>query len=155
MHACHSHGTCVEDALKKADKLCADKGLRLTELRRKVLEMIWQSHEPAKAYDLLDKIKGEGTAGPPTVYRALDFLIENGLAHKLSSLNAYVGCSHPSKHEECYFLICVQCAEIKECCSSKLSEAIGEVAAKNHFRAAHTTLEIAGLCQACAKKAGQ
>ena len=153
MHTCQSHSSCVGEALSKADAICQDKGVRFTELRRTVLEMIWESHSPAKAYDLLDKLKAvDSSAKPPTIYRSLDFLLENGLAHKLSSLNAYVGCSHPHKHHECYFMICSDCGQIKECCSNKLADAILDVAAKNHFTLTHTTLEIAGLCEHCTKK---
>jgi len=122
-------------------------------LRQTVLRMIWANHGPAKAYDILDKLKEEdASAKPPTVYRSLDFLIENGLIHKLNSLNAYVGCSHPLKHRECYFLICRTCKEVKECCNSALDEIISVTANKNKFQPKHITLEIEGECQECMKK---
>lgn len=153
MYACVDHESCIGDALQKADMICRDKGLRFTELRRKVLKMIWASHGPAKAYDVLDQLKGNDTsAKPPTVYRTLDFLLENGLIHKLNSLNAYVGCSHPLKHNECYFLICGQCEEVKECCNSSLAQAITGTANKNKFNPKNITLEIEGECQDCMKK---
>jgi Fur family zinc uptake transcriptional regulator len=153
MYACADHEICVGDALQKADMICQDKGLRFTELRRKVLAMIWAGHGSAKAYDILDKLNDEGTAAkPPTVYRVLDFLLENGLIHKLESLNSYVGCSHPLEHNECYFLICSKCGEIKECCDSTLAQAITRIASKNKFSPRHITLEIQGKCQECAKK---
>ena len=150
MHHCANHKACVGDALHNAHKICEDKGLRFTVLRRKVLEMIWANHGPAKAYSILGKLKGKNApAAPPTVYRALDFLLENGLIHKLNSLNAYVGCSHPLKHNACYFLFCRHCGEIKECCNSTLSRAIAGTAHKNKFKAQNITLEIEGECQAC------
>lgn len=152
MYACANHTLCVDEALQKADMLCRDKDLRFTELRRKILELIWANHGPAKAYDIMDKLKGEdGAAKPPTVYRTLDFLLENGLIHKLSSLNAYVGCSHPMKHNECYFLICGKCGEVKECCNSGLVQSIIGTASKNKFMPKHITLEIEGECQECKK----
>ncbi|MGI9392308.1 MAG: Fur family transcriptional regulator [Parvibaculales bacterium] len=139
--------------MHKAEMICQDKGLRFTELRRKILKMIWENHRPAKAYDILDKLKkGSYSAKPPTVYRTLDFLLEHGLVHKLASLNAYIGCSHPLKHNECYFLICRKCGEISECCNSKLAEAIIGITNRNKFRSKHITLEIEGECQGCIKK---
>ena len=153
MYACVDHEFCIDDALQKADTICQDRGVRFTHLRRKVLGMIWANHGPAKAYNILDKLKGEDvSAKPSTVYRTLDFLLEHGLIHKLNSLNAYVGCSHPLKHPECYFLICDKCGEIKECCHSALAEVINDIAHKNQFRPKHTTLEIEGNCQQCIKE---
>ena len=153
MHACDDHKTCVVEALKKADAICRDKSLRFTALRRKVLAMIWENHRPAKAYDILDKLKeSNASAKPPTVYRTLDFLLENGLIHKLDSLNAYVGCLHPLEHDECYFLICNKCGETKECCNGNLDQVITETAKKNKFHPVQTTLEIKGECQQCLQK---
>jgi Fur family zinc uptake transcriptional regulator len=93
----HDHSHCVHSALSEADTLCAQKGLRLTALRRRVLELVWQSHKPLGAYDILAVLSEQDgrRAAPPTVYRALDFLLENGLVHRISSLNAFVGCVHP------------------------------------------------------------
>jgi Fur family transcriptional regulator, zinc uptake regulator len=150
MRTCTSHAVCVEDALHVAERICAEKNVRFTPLRRTVLEMIWEHHGPAKAYDLLDKLKKEdASAKPPTVYRTLDFLLENGLAHKLSSLNAYVGCSHPLKAHACYFLMCTECGGITECCNSTLAQAITETARKNRFTPRRITLEIEGVCEEC------
>jgi len=153
MHICENHSSCIEDAMKKADMLCSDKGVRFTPLRKEVLEIIWSSHSPAKAYDILDKLKGhEQTAKPPTVYRTLDFLLENGLIHKLNTMNAYVGCSHPLKHNQCYFLICQNCNDVVECCNRNLSDAIDDTTNKNKFSANSVTIEVAGQCEECSKK---
>lgn len=150
MHNCLSHEKCIEEAVNTAESLCKDRGLRFTDLRRKVLEMVWESHGPAKAYDILDKLKGKSwSAKPPTVYRALDFLLQNGFVHKLSSINAFIGCSHPSKHSQCYFLICSHCSDVKECCNSELSDAIQNTGGKNNFIPQQITLEIAGKCGDC------
>ena len=150
MHACRSHKNCIRDAICEAELICENRGLRFTDLRRKVLEMIWASHKPAKAYDILDKLKDlDYSAKPPTVYRTLDFLLEHGFVHKLSSLNAYAGCSHPRKHNECYFLICSECLEIKECCDRMLNDAIAKTSRKNKFSPHRTTLEIKGKCSEC------
>lgn len=149
MHACHEHKTCVEDALKAADRICDERELRFTDLRRRVLELIWENHGSAKAYDLLEKLGGEFSAKPPTVYRTLDFLQENGLVHKINSLNAYVGCSHPLKHKDCFFLICSVCNEVKECCASKVADALRKMARESGFTPHQTTLEIEGECLEC------
>lgn len=150
MHACQEHRSCIEKALHQAELICQHKGLRFTNIRRRVLEIIWGSHDPAKAYDILDKLRHEeASAQPPTVYRALDFLLQNGIIHKLKSLNSFVGCYHPLKHNQCYFLICGVCGEIQECCNSSLTQAIVGTANKNKFNPRHTTLEIEGQCKDC------
>lgn len=82
----HDHSHCVHTALSEADTLCTQKGLRLTALRRRVLELVWQSHKPLGAYDILGVLSEQDgrRAAPPTVYRALDFLLENGLVHRIA-----------------------------------------------------------------------
>lgn len=150
MQICASHKNCIEEAMNKAAIICQDRGLRFTDLRKKVLKMIWQNHEPTKAYDIIGKIKeGKGAAKPPTVYRTLDFLQENGLIHKLESMNAYIGCEHPLGHKECYFLICRKCNEIKECCNISFSNEIKNITKKNKFKAKRISLEIYGECKEC------
>ena len=91
----HDHSRCVSHALAEAEAICARQGLRLTALRKRVLELVWASHKPLGAYDILGVLSDEDgrRAAPPTVYRALDFLLENGLVHRIASLNAFVGCS--------------------------------------------------------------
>ncbi len=152
MGTCTDHQACVDEALAAADQICREKGLRFTELRRKLFKMIWASHTPSKAYDLLDALKQDSIAAkPPTVYRTLDFLMEHGLIHKLNSLNAYVGCAHPLTHHECYFLICKHCKTITECCNHALEQAISSTVDKNKFRLKQVTLEIEGECAECAR----
>ncbi|MEM7072885.1 MAG: transcriptional repressor, partial [Pseudomonadota bacterium] len=129
---------------------CQQKRIRLTGIRRQLLEMIWNASRPIKAYDLLEKIRaGRGYASPPTIYRALDFLLHHGLIHKLSGFGGYVGCSHPGKHQICSFLLCKECGLAYEKCDKGLASAINELAVRNHFTARHTVLEINGLCASC------
>ena len=150
MFESHLHNECIHSAMSNAEMICTEKGLRLTQLRKRVLELVWESHGPVKAYDILDKLSDDNSsAKPPTVYRSLDFLTENGLVHKLNSLNAYVGCSHPSKRHACYFLICQCCQEVKECCNQILTQAINSTSAENNFKASSITLEIEGTCEHC------
>ncbi|MHA1109066.1 MAG: transcriptional repressor, partial [Alphaproteobacteria bacterium] len=86
----HDHKRCIAEALAAAEEICARQSVKLTDLRRRVLELIWDRHEPVRAYDLLDQLRaGRRSAAPPTIYRALDFLLEAGLIHRIESLNAY------------------------------------------------------------------
>jgi len=142
--------TDINKALKQADIICKRNGLKLTKLRQDVLSLILKEGGYVKAYDLLDELKKiDPSAKPPTIYRTLDFLLEHGFIHKLQSLNAFIGCSHPQDHKECYFLICNNCQKIKECCSKKINNVIKNTTSENNFVPNQAVLEIAGTCQQC------
>ncbi|WP_262691175.1 transcriptional repressor [Kordiimonas aestuarii] len=146
----HDHSICIETALAEAERLCAERGSRFTDLRRRILKMIWQGHKAVKAYDLLDQLANEGgSAKPPTVYRALDFLMEEGLVHKIESLNAYIGCPHPGDSHVSQFLICDKCETVKELSSPELSAAVMNAAKETHFTIRRQTLELHGVCSNC------
>lgn len=131
---------------------CEERGLRLTPLRLSVLELIAASDKPVKAYDLLDKLKDDRAgAAPPTVYRALDFLLENAFIHKLESINAYVSCHHPQQAHQVPFLICDVCASAVELCDERVANLLGEQAKERGFRARAQTLEVHGVCAQCAR----
>ena len=150
MSACKNHKISIDEALKKAEIICNKKGVKLTKLRKKVLTLILKNHGYVKAYDLLNDLKKNDTsAKPPTVYRSLDFLMEHGFIHKIQSFNAFVGCSHPDEHEDCYFLICKECKNIEECCSNKVKKVLTSTSGKNNFSPNQVTLEITGICQDC------
>lgn len=150
---CKDHNECVDKAIFQAESICDNNNLRFTELRRRVFEIILNSHQPAKAYDILSELqKVDPAAKPSTVYRTLDFLLECGLIHKLQSSNSYAPCSHPNRHNQCYFLICEICNEIKECCSDKLTTVINDIAKVNNFISKNITVEINGICPLCSKK---
>jgi Fur family transcriptional regulator, zinc uptake regulator len=146
----HDHRHCIEDAVAAAEKLCAAKGLRFTPLRRRVLELIWSSHRPVGAYALLNELRNEelGSA-PPTVYRALDFLIENGLIHRIERMNAFIGCSHPGETHRGFFLICSECGNAEELQSDGVAESIAASASRRGFAAREMTLEVTGTCVDC------
>ena len=146
----HAHQDCLNQALSTAEKACCDRGLRLTKLRRRVLELVWGSHEPVKAYDILDILRTEHAgAAPPTVYRALDFLQAEGMVHKIESLNSYVGCGQPDNKHISQFLICHHCGAVAEMDDAEIRQLLSEKAQRLGFRIDHETIEIKGLCAAC------
>lgn len=147
----HDHSHCVSHALAEADALCARQGVRLTSLRRRVLELVWQSHKPLGAYDILATLSEQDgrRAAPPTVYRALDFLLENGLVHRIASLNAFVGCDHPGHAHQGQFFICRRCRTAIELEQPAISESILASAAELGFRVEGQTVEVVGLCANC------
>jgi len=147
----HDHSRCVSHALAEAENICARQGLRLTALRKRVLELVWQSHKPLGAYDILGVLSEEDgrRAAPPTVYRALDFLLENGLVHRIASLNAFVGCNQPEHAHQGQFLICRKCHAAIELEKTSISEAIIASAADVGFNVEGQTVEVVGLCAGC------
>lgn len=146
----HNHQACIHEALDTADAVCRERGLRLTPLRRRVLELVWQRHAPVGAYDLLDALRGDGRrADPPTVYRALEFLLENGFVHRIESLNAYVGCGEPGDAHSGQFLICGNCNRVAELEDPAISQLISEKAGDLGFRINQQTIEVTGLCGEC------
>ncbi|MCS4504525.1 transcriptional repressor [Arhodomonas aquaeolei] len=146
----HDHRDCVATALAAAERLCREQGARLTPQRRRVLELVWRGHRPAKAYELMQALaEGERPVAPPTVYRALDFLMEAGLVHRLASLNAFVGCAAPEHPHAGHFLICTRCERVAELDAPDVDELLGERAAEQGFALEHETIELAGVCAAC------
>ena len=146
----HNHQACVNQALDDARHICQQHNARLTPTRQRVLELIWQSHRPLGAYDVLAQLAAEGqNAAPPTVYRALDFLQQHGLVHRIASLNAFVGCAPPGKPHTGMFLICHQCGNVLELSAPAVSEAVRAAADRESFRTDEVTLEISGVCPRC------
>lgn len=151
----HSHANTpcspqdAETFLAEAEQLVAEKGQKLTKIRRKVLRLLLESDEPAKAYDLLANLDGEGAAKPPTVYRALDFLQEMGLAHKIESLNAYVACGHASHAHSAVFMICNACGSAEEIHAINTSQAIADETLAAGFKISNAVIEARGICRKC------
>ncbi len=151
----HDHDRCVASAVAAAGELCARRNLRLTELRRRVLELVWGGHQPMGAYDILEELRRERRgAQPPTVYRALEFLMENGLVHRIESLNAFVGCGEPGRPHGGQFLICRRCRAVAEMDDPEIASVLSRNAARAGFRVARQTVELDGLCSACDAAAG-
>ena len=148
----HDHPN-VEVRLAEAESICTAAGARLTPLRKEVLELILNASGPVGAYDLLAKLKGnaERPAAPPTVYRTLDFLLEKGFIHRLTSINAYIPCCHPRAGHQAAFLICSECHAVKEASASGLIHELDALAHSDQFKAHHSIIEISGICQQCSK----
>lgn len=149
-HGRHKHSDCVSEAVNAATEVCRESGHRLTPIRKRVLELVWNSHGPVKAYDILDSIRHEKRgAAPPTVYRALDFLQEQGFVHKIESLNAYIGCGSPGHIGSGQLLICQDCSEVAEIEDKELIALLVEKSAKLGFKITSPTIEVAGYCERC------
>lgn len=146
----HNHDACVSQALADAQAICRKQNARLTPIRERVLELIWQAHKPLGAYELLARLGADGqNAAPPTVYRALDFLQQHGLVHRIASLNAFIGCAHAGEYHRGSFLICRECGTVLELACPELNNAIESAARHQSFQPDDVTLEIAGLCPGC------
>jgi Fur family zinc uptake transcriptional regulator len=146
----HDHNACQWEAVGRAELICAQRGLRLTDIRKRVLELVWRGHKPLGAYDILDVLKKERSgAAPPTVYRALDFLLKHGLIHKLESINAFVGCTDPETPHRAQFLICEKCGTTAELNDLRIDAAISDQAKAAGFSVLRRTIEVEGTCPHC------
>jgi Fur family zinc uptake transcriptional regulator len=149
----HDHARCAADALAHAEDVCRDRGQRFTPIRRKVLEALLSSHRPLGAYDVIEVLARDHTRPAPiTVYRALDFLIEQGLVHRIVSRNAFLACAH--NHEELAtvaFLICERCSAVGEIPAAALAQPLIDGARDDGFAPKFTVVEITGTCAHCAK----
>ncbi len=146
----HRHG--ADEALARAERLCRERGLRLTPIRRRALEALHADHRPVGAYDLADRISpADGRRlAPISIYRALDFLVEQGFVHRLSSRNAYIACLHGHGADEVVaFLICERCGGVDEDSSSAMKEALASVTRARQFTPQHQVVEIVGTCEHC------
>jgi Fur family zinc uptake transcriptional regulator len=141
----------VRRAVTAAEKVCARRQVSLTPLRRRVLEIVWRAHEPIGAYEILAEIgRDRGKVGPPTVYRALEFLQDAGLVHRLDALNAFLGCERPDEQHASQFLICAKCHRVAEIEDPGLTRAIRERARSLGFDFDGGALEVKALCRECA-----
>jgi len=154
--AAHDHTACVAEALTTAEERCAAQGLRMTPVRRKVLELLLQEHRALGAYAILDLLREAGFGSqPPVAYRALDFLVEHGFVHKIERLNAFVACDHASKQHSPTFLICRICDAVAEAESAPVKGAIVAAAKIAGFQVERTVVEAEGVCPECAGAAAK
>ena len=147
----------LEAGLARAEASCRERGATLTALRRQVLALVLGAPQPIGAYALLDQLRAtRAGAAPPTVYRALDFLLEQGLIHRLERLNAFVACAHQhaahehAQHHQHQFLICGRCGGTAEICDSAVSLAVRAAAMGLGFQLHRATVEVEGICGRCA-----
>lgn len=146
----HDHRRCVSKALRLADQVCTERGLRLTPTRKRVLELVWTRHAPIGAYDILGQLSKEGRQdAPPTVYRALSFLMGAGLIHRIDTLNAYLACETPEQLHAAQFLVCRSCRAVTELGDPGIARLLAQRVKAAGFAADAHDLEIKGLCGAC------
>ena len=147
----HDHGACVSQSFAVAEARCQDTRARLTDVRRKVLTLLLEEHRPLGAYAILERLRGSGhSAQPPVAYRALEFLVRHGLAHRLQRLNAFAACLHPGHDHPAAFFICRQCDRLAEFPATQVRDALADLAGKTGFAIERATIEAVGLCPACA-----
>ena len=146
LHVCAGN----TEALDRAEVTCRTRGASLTAIRREVLDLLYRSPTGVKAYDLLARIKEvRPGASPPTVYRALDFLIEQGLAHKIGRMNLFVACRHASHQIPSLFLVCPKCSGVTELQEQSVMSALSTSLAAAGHRLESPEVEISALCPMC------
>jgi Fur family zinc uptake transcriptional regulator len=147
----HDHTRCTSDALAHAEARCAARAQRLTPMRRQVLEVLATSHQPLGAYEIMDRLATAGPRPAPiTVYRALDFLMEQDLVHRIESRNAFLACVRP--HESgapVVFLICERCGAVGEAASAAVGQSLSAAAKQAGFTPKSPVVEITGICAHC------
>ncbi|MBC9246950.1 transcriptional repressor [Paracoccus sp. 11-3] len=148
----HDHSQCTARALDEAEARLTKSGARLTPVRRRTLEILLESHRAMGAYDMLQRLAEEGYGNqPPVAYRALEFLVQNGLAHRLQRLNAFAACLHPGHEHAPAFLICRECDKLAELPAAPVRETLSDLAADSGFTVERVTIEALGLCPTCAR----
>lgn len=144
----HDHSSCVQGALQAADESCAARQVQLTPVRRRVLEILLESHAAMGAYDVLARLDAEGLGSkPPVAYRALGFLVEQGFVHRIERLNAFIACARPGAAHDPAFMICRGCGSVAEAQADET--ALGVSARASGFQLEQTVIEAEGLCPSC------
>lgn len=147
----------ADDALARAEAICKQRRQRMTPIRRAVLAALYETHKPVGAYEIIDILgpRDGKTHAPITIYRALDFLMEQGFVHRLASRNAFIACPHGHGPQDLIaFLICDACGGVDERCAPPLSQALAQMLSNEQFKPRHPVLEISGLCGHCSEKQG-
>lgn len=150
-NANHDHTHCTAELIARAEKTCAKRGTRLTEQRKDVLASVAESHNAVGAYEIIERMASGGMRPAPiTIYRALDFLLEHDLVHKIESRNAYVACAGAHTNEQPTLLICNQCGVVDEVMAPDTNACLKTIAAEKHFAVSKTVIELSGTCNQCA-----
>lgn len=151
----HDHAACKTNAVSVVERVCAERKLRLTPLRRVMLELIWREHRPMTRAELLPAaLERSPGASERAASSALDFLVVNGFAHKVPGQEAYLGCIEPDVEHAPQLLHCVECGQMRELRDSGLRDALDAALQEVRFDAASATLEVEGVCADCAEKNG-
>lgn len=146
----HDHSRCAQSMMRAAEEICLHRGLRLTPIRTKVLEILTQSHVPLGAYEVLAQLSAQGSSPqPPVAYRALEFLVTNGLAHRIEKLNAFVACTTAHTGHSPIFMICEGCQRVAETPSLRNKSVLDRAAREMGFDIQSTVIEAQGLCAEC------
>ncbi|OAS20294.1 Fur family transcriptional regulator [Methylobacterium platani] len=148
----HGHGPVrTADLVARAERLAQDLGLQFTALRRRTLEVVAEEGRPLGAYDIAERLSAPGKrVAAVSVYRALDFLTEHGLVHRIASRNAFVPCEHGhGAGESAVFLICRSCGSVDETISAEIERSLDRTLAQAGFKPASRIVEIEGECGAC------
>ena len=147
----HDHASCASDVMGRAVALAQAQGVKLTPVRRRALEILLEEHRALGAYDVLQRLAADGFGSqPPVAYRALDFLVEHGLAHRIQRLNAFAACMHPGETHAPVFLICRGCNTVAEAEAAAVRTALDKAAEGMGFVIERSTVEAMGLCPRCA-----
>lgn len=149
----HDHETCLARAVSRAEAAFEQRGMRMTDLRRKVLKEIASSHCAIGAYDILDRLarRSDKRLAPISVYRALDSLVEAGVVHRLESRNAFFAChGRHARDRRQIVLACEGCGAVAEVGDDVAFERIGDAARKNGFEPSRMLVEVIGTCAPCA-----
>lgn len=146
----HDHDSCAKAAIAHAEALCAERAQRLTPMRRRVLQALLSSHRPLGAYEIIERVAQKNRPAPITIYRALDFLRQNGLVHRIESRNAFVACVHEhGGNDLVVFLICERCGAVGEAPGGGAAEALRTAARAAGFSPKSPLVEIPGICSHC------
>jgi len=147
----HDHAACTAEAMAAAEARCAAENIRFTPVRRKVLEILLHDHRALGAYAILDRLRDAGFGSqPPVAYRALEFLVTHGFAHKVERLNAFIACALPGAPHSPAFMICRMCDTVAEATSGPAKGALGAAARATGFQIERTMVEAMGICPTCA-----
>lgn len=141
----------IASALRLAERACESRGVQFTPVRRTVLETLWQVDRPLGAYDLIRELEARRGRkfSPPTVYRALDFLLEQKFVSRIESRNAFTPCAHPDHEHTCVFFICESCGSSTEVENETAEELFDTDAATLGFRISKRVIEMQGVCANC------
>lgn len=149
----HDHEKCSGAALRRAEGIAEARNVRLTPVRRRTLEILLEEHRALGAYEVLERLALEGFGKqPPVAYRALEFLVENGLAHRIRRLNAFVACSHAGEEHNPAFLICDGCGTVAEASGQATRHALESAAKEMGFAVERTSIEAVGVCPDCQRQ---